>query len=172
MEREAYRGALVMDADDIEKTLKDEKHDSLIGRMIFLEGRHKKAKNQNTLFPAYLESGYLSNKHGRTWLVAVVQRVGGTISMAKIRIIEEDLNKRYRVWDNMPKDYERDAIKWDDEPAKNESDKKPDPEPKQTQKSESEGKVIPLHGDKPGLKSDLKPTAEPAIESSGEEDKA
>ena len=163
MEREAYRGALVMDADDIEKTLKDEKHDSLIGRMIFLEGRHKKAKNQNTLFPAYLESGYLSNKHGRTWLVAVVQRVGGTIGMAKIRIIEEDLNKRYRVWDNLPKDYERDAIKWDDKPVQ-----KPDPEPKQTQKSESEGKVIPLHGDKP----DLKPTAEPAIESSDEEGKA
>lgn len=145
MEREAYRGSLVMDADDIEKTLKDEKHDSLIGRMIFLEGRHKKNKNQNTLFPAYLESGYLSNKHGRTWLVAVVQRVGGTIGMAKIRIIEEGLNKRYRVWDNLPKDYERDAIKWDDEPAK-----KPEPD-EHDQKSELEGKVIPLHGDKPAV---------------------
>ncbi len=129
--------AKVLFADELDKMLMDKDHDSLIGRMIWLEGRHAKTKDTNNLFPAFLESGYLSNKHGKTWLVAVVQRSGGTIGMVKIRIVEEDLNGKYRVWDIKPDQKARLAWPWKPEESKEEPEASSDKEePKQNNDKE------------------------------------
>lgn len=92
----------LLTADDLSKMVRDESVNSLVGRMVFIECRPKEGRKW-LIFPAFVQEERPKSKHRwRHWVVAIVQRLEGSIEMVKVRIREEDIGVRYRIWEDVP----------------------------------------------------------------------
>lgn len=110
----------LLTADDLSKMVRDESVNSLVGRMVFIEGRPKKGIKWK-IFPAFVQEERPKDRYReRHWVVAVVQRLEGSIEMAKVRIREEDIGVRYRIWEDVP--YMQDLAKAGEWPELEKSD--------------------------------------------------
>ena len=92
----------LLTADDLSKMVRNESINSLVGRMVFIECRPKEGRKW-LIFPAFVQEERPKDRYGeRHWVVAIVQRLEGSIEMVKVRIREKDIGIRYRIWEDVP----------------------------------------------------------------------